>query len=127
MITRLQILVETLIDLDYDDGLIKELIVKYYTSSVNEDTFSIEEEKFRVLTDDEIEDELYPVAENLYYDYEDELTVLISRKPHLSSLIISIDNRQATNEIAKKLRYEEEFNCIKLAATDDFTIFANVE
>lgn len=117
MSTKLEVLVEVLREIGTEDEEINALILNYFENQ-NSKEFETSELTYTVLSQREIEDELYEVAENKYFDVIESLedSAYRGRNTSLALLVLKhISEEDATQAIAEGLDYKEEF-CVSLVA-----------
>lgn len=125
MVSRLTYLVEVLEGFGVDQALIDKVIIDNYDKAHTKE-FTVGDEIYRVLSPEDIDNELYDIAEDLFYDYEAVLFERISRSNdavYLEAIIGTINVDQGTKAIAQLLDYEEMNNMTIVALNDDYKIF----
>lgn len=126
MATKLDSLIVVLVEEGMEKKELDQIIIDFFQ---NQDTseFETEEGIYKVLTDREIEDELYDVAEIKFYDAENELDNM-SYGSNLGGIVLgylikAIDRDTAIEHIVEDLDYEEEFDVSLIGKSGHHTIY----
>jgi hypothetical protein len=123
--TKLESLIKVLIDEGTEQYILDKLVLNYFDKQYV-DSFETSEGVYEVLTKKEKEDQLYDIAEGLFYDYQKELERLAKHSDNrtlLSVLIESLDEREGIAILIDNLDFEEELNKDLVGSDRDYFVY----
>jgi len=120
--TRLEGLIEVLKENDFDNKVIDELILKYY-STQDDITFYSEGYTFKVYTNDEMEDNLYEIADVIYCEVISDMQRTTRNITYSDYVLEELKRDNIIDNISKDLNYfEEKEDCLFLGETGRYTV-----
>lgn len=123
--TKLESLIQVLTDEGTEKEVLDKLVLDYFNRQYI-DSFETADQTYEVLTQTEKEEQLYDIAEGLFYDYEYELERLAARSDnpsHLRVLIDSLDERIGIERIIEVLDFEDELKKELVGFYEDYYVY----
>jgi len=123
--TKLESLIKVLTDEGTEQDILDKLVLDYFNKQYVAD-FETSDAVYEVITQKEKEDQLYDIAEGLFYDYQRELERLAERsdnRSHLNALIESLDEREGIAVLIDNLDFEDELNKDLVGYDRDYFVY----
>jgi ribosome-associated translation inhibitor RaiA len=129
MITKLDILVDYLIDSSFDQEVINNVIIDNFMEKEATE-YEIGNDTYKVISSREKEDELYMASEKVYDELYSTLEMLVARsnmsfenKRILEKLISLIPYDEGIDVVRNSLVFEEELALEEVFCSGDYTVY----
>lgn len=128
METRLESLYNTLLENELiKEEVLEDMVLKYFLNQ-NSKTFFVEGVDYTVLSQGELDDEMYTIAEDLYYDYISKLEARVEESrgkefSALKGLVDLINEDQGVQIVLNTLDEEEDYYLTYIGKSDSYYIY----